>query len=186
MSDYKTIQTDLDAAVRMLMGSVLHLVVAQERNHTTVETAAFVQAVARVSRVAAWAGGLHESHALYQKAAQAEHQAVTCGFVDPPSPEEMEALRNAPSAGEPIPTGPDLASLKRRMLEVARYFTPGYRLRNSMPSTHSGAVYDLLAEAEKLGWLSLPEPRQAGTSGLGCPFCHAPDDCRRRGKCAEE
>jgi hypothetical protein len=158
MTDYKTIQTDLDAAVRMLMGSVLHLVVAQERNHTTVETAAFVQAVARVSRVASWAGGLHESHALCQKEAQAEHRAVTCGFVDPPSPEEMEALRSAPGSGVLMPAEPNLIPLRRLFRRLDRQGEPDSRERSVLSLDQVKAVYDLLDAAEALGWLKPATP----------------------------
>jgi hypothetical protein len=123
-------------------------------------------------RVLACVAGLHESHTLFCREAETERQAVTCGFVDPPSPEEMTALRSAPSSGVLIPVEPNVAHLKRLMREVAHYFTPGYRLHNTMPSTHSGAVYDLLAEAEKQGWLKPPR----------CSWREATSDQAARGR----
>lgn len=61
-SDYKTIQTDLDAALRALMASVL---ISHEAPQSSVNTHAFVQAVMQIARVSSWAAGLHESLNLY-------------------------------------------------------------------------------------------------------------------------
>jgi hypothetical protein len=156
MTDYKTIQTDLDAAVRSLMASVL---ITPEEPQSAVNTHQFVQAVMQVARVAEWAAGLHESYATARQGedriSNLREVEITVGDL---SPEEIEALRSAPGSGVLIPGEPNLAHMKRLMREVAHYFTPGYRLCNSMPSTHSGAVYDLLAEAEKHGWLERPRP----------------------------
>jgi hypothetical protein len=109
-------------------------------------------------RVLACVAGLHESHTLFCREAETERQAVTCGFVDPPSPEEMTALRSAPSLGAILAGEPDLTPLRRLFRRLDRQGEPDSRERNVLSLDQVTTVYDLLDAAKALGWLKPSTP----------------------------